>query len=188
MKQQARNLFLAGKYIYLRPLEEKDLDGNYVSWLNNSEVSKNNSHHTFPYTYREGLEYIKNSSKSKDKIILAIILKNKNLHIGNISIKSIDPINRNGELAILIGEKKYWFKGYSKEACILLLKHCFDELNLNRVHCGTSEKNTGMQKLALFLGMTEEGRRRKAFFKNNEYQDVLEYGILRNEFYKKFKF
>ncbi|OGD88340.1 hypothetical protein A3D81_01135 [Candidatus Curtissbacteria bacterium RIFCSPHIGHO2_02_FULL_40_17] len=177
-----RNPFLAGKNIYLRPLEEKDLQGNYVSWLNNEEVSRYNSHNTFPYSYSEGRKYIKQSSKTKDKIVLAIVLTGKNLHIGNIALQNIDPVNRSGELTILLGEKDYWHKGYSKEAALLILKHGFDELNLNRIYCGTSSKNIAMQKLAVSLGMIEEGRRRKAFFKDREYADIVEYGILSSEF------
>lgn len=173
---------MVGKNVYLRPLEEKDLQGNYVWWLNDEEVSRYNSHHTFPYSYSEGVEYIKKSSKTKDKIVLAIVLSNRNLHIGNIALQNIDYVNRNAELAILLGEKDYWHKGYSKEAAFLILKHGFDELDLNRIYCGTSSKNIAMQKLAISLGMIQEGIRRKAFFKDGQYTDIVEYGILSSEF------
>ncbi len=185
-KTFVENHFLAGERIYLRPLDENDLRGNYVSWLNDEGVSKYNSHHTFPYSYSEGLEYIKQSSKSKDKIVLAIILKKKKLHIGNIALQNIDPVNRSAELAILLGEKDYWHKGYSKEAAFLILRHGFDELNLNRIYCGASSENLAMQKLAASLGMIEEGRRRKGLFKDGNYADIVEYGVLRSELKTKF--
>ena len=177
-----KNVFLEGKRIYLRPLEEKDLKDNYVSWLNDEQVNKYNSHHVFPYSLEEGLDYIKKSQKDKDILVLAIVTKQGDMHIGNISLQKIDYINRSAEFAILIGEKKYWHKGYSKEASSLVLLHGFKTLGLSRIYCGTSSKNFSMQKLALSLRMTLEGRRRKALFRNGQLVDILEYGILVGEF------
>jgi RimJ/RimL family protein N-acetyltransferase len=39
-----------------------------------------------------------------------------------------------------------------------------------------------MQKLAGQLGMREEGRRRGAMWKRGRFVDVLEYGVLADEF------
>jgi ribosomal-protein-alanine N-acetyltransferase len=39
-----KNPFLVGENIYLRPLDLNDLRGNYINWLNDSEVCKYNSH------------------------------------------------------------------------------------------------------------------------------------------------
>lgn len=177
-----KNLFLKGKRIYLRPLEEKDLRGNYVSWLNDEQVNMYSSHHIFPYSLEEGLAYIKKSQKDRNTLILAIVVKRGNVHVGNISLQNIDYINRNAEFAILVGEKKYWNKGYSTEASSLLLSHGFNALGLLRIYCGTSSKNLSMQKLAISLGMILEGRRRKALFKYGQFVDILEYGILASEF------
>lgn len=35
--------------------------------------------------------------------------------------------------------------------------------------------------------MVEEGRRREALFKNGQYVDIMEYGVLRDEFNNNFK-
>jgi RimJ/RimL family protein N-acetyltransferase len=39
-----------------------------------------------------------------------------------------------------------------------------------------------MQKLALALGFTEEGRLRQALYKGGAFKDTVQYGLLRNEF------
>jgi RimJ/RimL family protein N-acetyltransferase len=39
-----------------------------------------------------------------------------------------------------------------------------------------------MQHLALKLGMSQEGLRREAVFKNGEFADIVEYGMLKKEF------
>lgn len=177
--------FLLGERIYLRGLNEEDLKGNYIQWLNDTEICKYNSHHIFPYYKENAEDYIKNTINDKYRLVLGIVLKENDFHIGNISLQSINYINRSAEFAILLGEKDFWGKGYSREASFLILQHGFMELNLNRIYCGTSAENIPLQKLALSLGMSEEGRRRQAMFKNGKYVDVIEYGILRDEYLNK---
>jgi len=176
--------FLTAKRIYLRSLNEEDLQGNYIKWLNDPEVCQFNSHHFFPYNQEQGKQYIQNTNSSHNKLVLAIVTKKDNIHIGNISLQQINYIDRSAEYAIIIGEKKYWGQGYAKEASDLIVKHGFVELNLNRIYCGTSEKNFGMIKLAKALNMKKEGLRRKAMYKNGNYHNIIEFGLLRREYLK----
>tara|TARA_B100000315_G_scaffold184167_1_gene173158 strand:+ start:8906 stop:9511 length:606 start_codon:yes stop_codon:yes gene_type:complete len=179
-----KNPFLVGDKIYLRGLTLHDLDGNYINWLNDAIICKYNSHHVFPYNRENAENYIKDAYHSKNKLALAIVLKKNDLHIGNISLQNINYINQSAEFAIIAGEKKYWGKGYSKEAASLIIKHGFMELNLHRIYCGTSDDNIPMQKLALSIGMTDEGRSNDALFKHGRYVDIINYGILRDVFIK----
>jgi len=183
----ANKQFLEGKYTHLRPLLVSDITDDYIGWLNDSEVCRYNSHHVFPYDKYKAEEYIKNISLSKDILVLAIIDKKKEKHIGNVSLQNIDLLNRSAEFAILIGDKTYWGKGISKEVSLLIIKHGFVELNLNRIYCGTSENNVGMIKLAKALNMKKEGVRRKAIYKNGNYHNIIEFGLLRGEYLKKYK-
>lgn len=175
-------VFIIGNRVKLRALREKDTEGPYVQWFNDAEVCKYNSHHIYPYTKSDGKEYIEKVRKSKDMIALAIVTKKGGRHIGNISLQNINPISKSAEFAIIIGDKDYWGKGYAKEAANLLVDHGFSQMNLNRIYCGTTSENVPMQRLAKFLGMKKEGLRRKAAFKNNKYVDILEYGVLKDEF------
>ncbi len=181
-----KNSFLIGERIYLRALDENDLNGNYINWFNDEEVCSFNSHHIFPYTKKMAEDYVKNSREFKNLLALAVVLKNEGRHIGNISLQNINYFNRSAEFAVVLGEKDCWGKGYSKESSHLLIKHGFMSLNLNRIYCGTSEKNKAMQKLAFYLGMKEEGLRRLAFFKDGKFVNIIEYGLLKDEFLDKF--
>ncbi len=178
--------FLEGERIALRPLRPQDARGPYVRWFNDAVVCAENGHHLFPYTAQEAAAYIERSSTSRDELALAIVRRDTGAHIGNIVLKRIDPVARCAELAIVIGDRESWGKGYSKEAARLLLDHGFFALNLSRVACGTYASNAPMRKLAAFLGMREEGRRRRAAFKRNRFVDVIEYGVLREEYVKRF--
>jgi len=170
--------FFESNRLWLRALIEEDAQGNYGSWLNDREVTSFNTHGRFPVTEDSLKEYIKSSNSSGTIMVFAILYKETNEHIGNISLQNIDWIDSNAEIAFLLGEKKYWGKGIMLEAGELLIKHAFNFLNLHRVYCGTSSLNIGMQKLAVKLGMSQEGVRKDAIFKNGEYLDIIEFGIV----------
>ena len=178
--------FLQGKRVVLRPLARQDAFGPYVEWFNDEVVCAGNGHHRFPYSREDALRYIARSHSSETELILAIARRKDGRHIGNAALKKIDPVSRCGEFAIVIGDRTCWGKGYSREAAALLLKHAFFTLNLNRVSCGTFETNTPMKRLAHSLGMKREGCRRQAAYKGNRYLDVIEYGVLKPEFARRF--
>jgi ribosomal-protein-alanine N-acetyltransferase len=174
--------FLKGQKVYLRALQESDADGNYLGWFNDAEVCAENSHHRFPMTRESLLHYVRAIDSSPDDFVMAIVATEADVHIGNIALQSIDRLNRSAEYAIVLGEKDYWRGGYGREASDLLIRHGFDQLNLQRIYLGTPENNAGMRRLAESLGMREEGRQRRAFFKNGAYEDIILYGLLSEEF------
>lgn len=178
------NPFLTGEKIYLAPLSKKDISDIYISWLNDKEVCKDNSHATFPNTRAKTLAYIKSLENSKEEIAFAIRWIENDIHIGNIAIKKIDRINRSAELAIIIGDKNYWNKGVGSEAYKLMIDYGFNTLNLNRISSGQTAGNTGMIKVCEKMGMKKEGTLREVLFKNGEYLDAVIYSILKKNYKK----
>lgn len=174
-------IFLEGENFYLRNLNKEDINGNYIHWFDDSEVCKMNSHHRFPNSEESMIKYIESVNNYSDKLVLAIINKDDKAHIGNVSLQNIKYINRSAEFAIIIGEKKYWGKGVGKQCGKLIIEHGFSEINLHRIYCGTLSKNNGMINLAETLGFKKEGVRREAEFKNGEYLDIIEFGLLKDE-------
>lgn len=174
--------FLRGERVYLRSLAASDADGAYLEWFNDEEVCRGNSHYVYPYTRAAALAYIRRASQTRDHLILAIALAANHRHIGNIALQDIHPVYRAADLAIVIGDKSAWGRGYAKEAARLICGHGFVALNLNRIACGTFQDNAAMQRLALSLGMKREGRRRRAAFKNGRFIDIIEYGMLAGDF------
>jgi len=181
-KRKVPDAFLQGSRLYLRSLIESDADGSYSSWFNDEEVCAGNSHHVRPYTREAALDYIRYARQTTDSLILAIVLSDGDRHVGNIALGSINRLYRTAEFSIVIGDKSIWGKGYSKEAAYLLCDHGFASMNLHRIGCGTFQDNEPMKKLATALGMKEEGRRREAAFKHGGYVDIIEFGVLRNEY------
>jgi RimJ/RimL family protein N-acetyltransferase len=179
--------------IYFRKVDIGDR--NYQSWFNDPDVSKFNSHGLFPYTPNDqnafgNLVEENFNSKTPNAITLKIygsIPGNMGLcwsWVGNISLQSINWINRSAEFAIVVGDTRYWGKGYGYEAAKLLFNHGFNKLNLHRIWTGTAETNTGMRKLAEKLRMLEEGKFTDGMFLNGEYVDIITYRSLQKEFEK----
>lgn len=169
---------LEGKSVYLRPIELSDADGAYPSWLNDPDVCRYNSHGDSVYTREMAQSYIKSVIDNLSYAMFAICLHEDDRYVGNIALQQISPKNRNAELAILIGEPSVYGSGIGYEAGVLLVEYAFGTLHLHRLYCGTHAENIGMQKLALKLGMSEEGRRREALWKNGTFADIVEYGLL----------
>jgi RimJ/RimL family protein N-acetyltransferase len=165
---------------YVRPLRSEDLDGPYTKWFEDQEVCKFNRHGTFPKT-RKYFDAFFDTLNQEDKIVWAIC-HGSDGHVGNISLDNIDFINRSAAFTIIVGDRRHWGKGVGNLAGHKLLCHGFQKINLNRIYCGTASTNEGMKKLALSLGMQQEGIRRNHLFLENEWVDMVEFGILRSEF------
>ena len=172
--------FLTGPRVRLRALCAADVDGPYLAWFNDGEVSRLNSHHVFPYTRDAALRWVAALPDRRDALVLAIELDGR--HVGNISLQDIDAVGRSAELAIVVGDRTVWGKGIGLEAAQVLVAHGFSALNLHRIGCGTVAANVGMRRIAERLGMTQEGVRREAVWTDGGYHDVIEFGLLAGEF------
>ena len=64
---------------------------------------------------------------------------------------------------------------------LLLAHHCFDTLNLNRVHLRVYAENLRAKRAYEKAGFLEEGRLREAVYKHGKYDDVIVMSILRSE-------
>lgn len=174
-------VFLTGPRTRLRPLSAADVDGPYLEWFNDPEVCRLNSHHVFPYTRPEALDWVAALPGRRDALVLAIEMSEDGRHVGNVSLQGIDTVNRSADLAIVLGDRGVWGQGVGGEAARLLVDHGFRALNLHRITCGTVVANAAMRRVAERLGMTQEGVRRRAMWTDGEYHDVVEYGLLADE-------
>lgn len=78
--------YLVGGRIYLRLLHKRDIDGKYLSWLNDSEVTKYMEAGIFPTTQKDLEEFYERISKSKTDVMFSIVKKRNDRHIGNIKL------------------------------------------------------------------------------------------------------
>ncbi len=96
----------------------------------------------------------------------------------------IEPEHERAELGYWIGVP-FWNHGYATEAGEMLLRFGFEELKLNRIHAQHFVRNPASGRVLKKLGMQYEGRLRKHVRKWEEFEDLEEYGILRDEWHSR---
>ena len=109
------------------------------------------------------------------------LLENDEL-LGNIGFNSLDMVNRNGALGVLIGNPKHQRKGYGTEALKLILDYGFSFLNLRNISLNVFEYNEPAYNLYKKIGFKEVGRLRKAVEIMGKTYDIIIMDMLKEEF------
>ncbi len=177
--------FLIGDKAVLRLIEENDINKRYLSWLNDKEITRYMDTGTFPTSLRELKDFYGRIANSKNDVMFAIVSKKNNLHIGNIKLGGINWIHRYADLGIMIGDKRYWGKGYGREACCILLEYAFHKLNLNKVILGVYSIHKSAISAYMKVGLRIEGRIENMLYIDGRYIDKLIMGISRKDFDRK---
>lgn len=186
-KKKYRIAFLEDKKVILRPLLKEDINERYLSWLNDKKVTKYMETGVFPITLAELHSFYDKVAKSRTDVMFAIVAKHNKLHIGNIKLGCINWVHRFADLGIMIGDKRYWSKGFGQEACRLLLEYAFNRLNLNKVFLGVYATHNFALRAYKKIGFKVEGRMRKMFNIDNRYVDKIIMGVLREDFLRNYK-
>jgi RimJ/RimL family protein N-acetyltransferase len=177
-------LLIKGDLIYLRPVNEDDLSGNYMRWLNDKEVTRFMAFGNSPITLGSMKDYL-NKLRNDNNLLLAVIMADGDQHVGNIRIGPIDEYNKRSDIGIMIGDRSVLGKGIAASAMRLALNYSFNALNLRRITLGVFSENIKAIKLFESLGFAREGCLRSHSLCNGVYQDVLLYGLMAEEFKKR---
>ncbi len=166
--------FLLGKKLYLRGIENKDLEGNYFDWLNDYEVTKYMDSGQFPNSIEKMQEYVKNVASSTNNVLLCIIDIATDKHIGNVRLGPINWINRTAFVGIMIGDKEFWGRGYATETIELVSEYAFKRLNLHKISAGVNASNQASVKAFKNAGFRIEGVRKDEVYADGQYHDGVQ--------------
>ena len=181
MKKKNQLIYLEGKKIYLRPFLKKDLTKNYLRWINNYENNTFMEAGKFPTSEFDLQKYFEQNYKSKNSILFAVCNK-KGDHVGNCLISNIDWVNRRATYGRLVGQKNKAPKGTGTEILRLLLKYCFEILNLNVMWTVVCSKNYSSIKSNMNAGLKIGGTIEDFFFRNNKLFDCTIFYISKKEY------
>ncbi len=175
----ARPVFLEGARVRLRPLDDRRDVEACVRWMNDQRVREFLSVFA-PVTPMQEAEWFANLSKRERDIMLGIETS-RGVFIGVMGLHRIDWKNRHAETGTVIGEPRYWGRGYGTEAKLLLLRYAFEELGLHKIHSRAFAFNTRSIRYSLACGYRIEGRLRDFVWSKGRFWDAIELGILRGE-------
>lgn len=112
-----------------------------------------------------------------------IELKEEQKMIGSIDIR-VDAKRQSGEIGYILN-KNYQGNGYVTEAAQALMKFAFEVLELEKVTATCNSENNASEAVMIRLGMQKEGElRNHEIWKNGEWINLLQYGILREEYFE----
>jgi len=172
---------LKGEKVLLRPVRRSDLE-SFLKWFNDPEVTQYLAIYT-PMTEMAEEKWIEGlATRPNDALfVIEAIEASGSKAIGTTGLTNIHPKDHNAGFGIAIGEKDYWSKGYGTEACRLLVRYGFEQLNLHRINSGVISFNERSLRMHRKVGFKEEGRQREAIFKNGRFYDHVNFGLLRSE-------
>ena len=139
----------------------------------------------YPFTEEIGKEWILTHQpqfESGKAVTYAIKLKETDELIGAVGLNISKEFNH-ADLGYWI-EKDLWGNGYCTEAAKAVVEYGFNEFDLHRIIANHLTRNPSSGKVMQKLGMQQEGLFREHVIKWDKYEDVVYYGILRDEWNK----
>ncbi len=171
--------FYLDDVFYFRPLRASDLNGRWPEWFNDPVVTKYQAKGFYPNTHEAQKAYYESLLDSRTDVVLAIIDRRTDAHIGNIGLHAIDALHRTAVLGIVIGEKSAWGRGIGAKSWRAMTNYGFKVLNLHKICATVIEGNEASLKCALASGYAVEGRQAQQIFKDGKYRDLIHVGLLR---------
>jgi RimJ/RimL family protein N-acetyltransferase len=169
-------VFLDGEVVTLRAIEEEDLPFLQRA-VNDPEVWRAIGAPE-PVNSQQEQEFFDDVVCSDDSIDLLIAADDD-----PVGIVSFWP----GDGTVSKAELGYWVapdhhrQGYASEATELMIDYGFAQLGYHRIEARVFEYNDASQNLLEGLGFVREGAHREAVFVDGEYQDLLWFGLLEDE-------
>ena len=170
-----------GERIFLSHPTRADLP-TFARWFADLELTLYLGRAGHSYTYEDEVSWYESRTKDSSMRSFAIVVRETNQIIGNMTLMHIDSVNGRAELGIAIGEKSAWGKGYGTEAVRLMCEYGFTFLNLHTIYLWHVAYNERGHRAYLRAGFKEAGRLRGArLFNGQRYDDIL-MDITREEF------
>ena len=170
---------LSGETVFLSPINPDDYEV-FCKWNNDPDIAARTGMLTKIMNdarQKETLEYL-----AKTEYNFSIIERETQAVIGFCNIFDIKREDRSAEIGIMIGDKDKQNRGYGFEVGNILLKYCFDVLNLNSVSGRIASFNAQSLALCSKIGFIQVGRKRQAWYYNGEYFDEIIVDILKSEY------
>jgi ribosomal-protein-alanine N-acetyltransferase len=177
----AKNLLETDR-LYLREVRVSDVNENYYRWLNDPEVIRFLETRYIPRSLENIRSFVERMDGRTDEVLLAICLRDKDRHIGNIKLGPINWIHGVADISLLIGEKDCWGKGYAPEAIALVCRHAFTTLNLRKVKAGCYAINLASKRAFEKIGFRVEGVLKGEVMIDRHPEDVFLLGLLATDF------
>ncbi len=149
---------LIGERVVLTQFSASDITDDYIGWLNDLQVVRYSNQRFFQHTRESAFSYFVSFSGSCNHFI-SIKLKGNNFPIGTMTAYKAQQ-HGTADIGLLIGDKRYWGKGFGLDAWKLLLNYLLEQEGVRKVTGGTLRVNIAMLRIMERTGMQLEAVRR----------------------------
>jgi RimJ/RimL family protein N-acetyltransferase len=172
---------LRGASIWLRALEEEDLDHQWQV-VNNSDVAQFTSYQA-PQSRLDVQVWhdtiVRGGGDRKYFFVISPLGSTD--FIGLISLFNFESRIGGPELGIALNDPQRWGKGLGTDALNAMLDFAFGSLPINRIWLTTGAENERAQRSFKKAGFSVEGRIRKHILRHGRWEDSLLMSILRSD-------
>ena len=162
---------------YLAPLTDAD-SAALFEWINRRELVVLSAPFR-PVHQPDHDAWFRTIRSRKDVVIFGIRRSDDHSLVGSCQLHSIDLNARSAELQIRIGVASAIGKGIGTAACRALLRHAFDDLNLQRVYLHVLATNVSARRLYEKVGFTTDAIASDAVFIDGQWCDLVNMSISR---------
>ncbi len=168
---------IEGKKILLEPFSSKFISNNYLSWMNDKEITKFIEKSKDKMTLDDITLFANQMIHSEKDYFFAILLKNDLNHIGNVRIGPIDFNSKKSGFGILIGEKNHQGKGIGTEVIELIKEFSFNFLQLKKLSFPVVKDYLPAMRLYAKTGFKCLGDKKNSLDKNGKSWKLVEWTI-----------
>ncbi|MBD8837566.1 GNAT family N-acetyltransferase [Paenibacillus sp. CFBP 13594] len=172
--------------VRLRALREEDWEDHYYNRFDTPARRLLECAVELPPTHVEAKNFTDNFSDfslAKGRIMFTIVNMDGE-NVGGVNLNSIDERNGTFSIGIQI-DRDHRGKGYGTRAVRILLKYAFFERRLNKFNDYVLQGNEPSAAMMRKLGCVQEGVRRQVIYTDGKYQDLILFGLTKDEFMAK---
>ncbi len=173
-------VFLEGFKTILRPFDKSTDLEPVTRWINDPDVRRFLKSY-MPKSRRQEEEWFDRHGTNDSDVTLAVVEKEGGQLIGSMGLHRIIWRERRATTGAMIGDKRFWGKGFGTDAKMALLEYAFHELNLYKICSSAYSFNKRSIAYSLHCGYQVEGIRRRHLIHAGRYWDQVELGLFKSE-------
>ena len=162
-----------GEQVYLRRLNESEIDDRYVEWFQNAQLTKFYSGTKRKWTKEYLVNDLRQGLETGTSYVYGIYYKEDDNLIGNFKISSIHKTNNICDVSIIIGDSDYRGKGLATDAFIVGNHLVFNVHDIRKISSGMYPENLSSYKALMKAGWLCEGRREGHYLVDGKPMDQL---------------
>lgn len=174
-----KTIIASGKVV-LRPIAISDAP-RFVRWLNDPAVAKMLRGHKKKLTLKEERKWIRALPKKRKTEKQFAIMTTEGVHIGSTGL-NLDIENSLARFGIVIGDKKYWGRGYGTDTTKAIMRYAFLTLKLHKIELNVYVFNKRAMRLYRKIGFKVEGIQKEHLRYGGKYFDRIKMGLLKRDY------